>query len=400
MNERNKGALAGIRVLDLTRVLAGPYCTMFLGDLGAEVIKVEQPGTGDDTRGWGPPFAGGESAYFLCTNRNKKSLTVNLQTPDGIALIKNLAARADVLIENFRPGTMERLGLGDEELRAANAKLIYASLSGFGADGPMAEMPGYDLIVQAWGGLMSITGTDESGPLKVGVAIIDLVAGLMLGKSIVAALYAREKIGTGQKIDTSLLEAEVAALINAGSNYLVGGQVPGRWGNGHPTIVPYQSFQTADSFLVLGAASEAIWKRLCPALGRSDLIDDPRFAKNADRVAHRQALIAILSEIFLTRATADWINLLNQAEVPCAPVQTIDQVFTAPQVLHRDMLVEVDHPTAGKVKLAGIPVKFSATPASVRLPPPLLGEHNQEVLSSWLGMASRDINELKNKKVI
>ncbi len=400
MNERNKGALAGIRVLDLTRVLAGPYCTMFLGDLGAEVIKVEQPGTGDDTRGWGPPFAGGESAYFLCTNRNKKSLTVNLQTPDGIALIKNLAARADVLIENFRPGTMERLGLGDEELRAANAKLIYASLSGFGADGPMAKMPGYDLIVQAWGGLMSITGTDESGPLKVGVAIIDLVAGLMLGKSIVAALYAREKIGTGQKIDTSLLEAEVAALINAGSNYLVGGQVPGRWGNGHPTIVPYQSFQTADSFLVLGAASEAIWKRLCPALGRSDLIDDPRFAKNADRVAHRQALIAILSEIFLTRATADWINLLNQAEVPCAPVQTIDQVFTAPQVLHRDMLVEVDHPTAGKVKLAGIPVKFSATPASVRLPPPLLGEHNQEVLSSWLGMASRDINELKNKKVI
>ena len=400
MNEANKGALAGIRVLDLTRVLAGPYCTMFLGDLGAEVVKVEQPGVGDDTRGWGPPFAGGESAYFLCVNRNKKSLTVDLKSADGIALVKQLAERADVLIENFRPGAMDRLGLGDEELRGANPKLVYASLSGFGADGPMADIPGYDLIVQAWGGLMSITGTPESGPLKVGVAIIDLVAGLMLGKSIVAALYAREKIGVGQKIDTSLLEAEVATLINAGSNYLIGGKVPGRWGNAHPTIVPYQSFQTADSFLVLGAASESIWKRLCPALGRADLADDPRFAKNADRVENRQELIAFLSEIFMTRTTADWVAALNRADVPCAPVQTIDQVFAAPQVLHRNMLVEVDHPTAGTVKLAGIPVKFSATPASVRLPPPLLGEHNDDVLSSWLGMKTEEIDRLKEKSVI
>jgi len=400
MSEANKGALAGIRVLDLTRVLAGPYCTMFLGDLGAEVVKVEQPGIGDDTRGWGPPFAGGESAYFLCTNRNKKSLTVDLKSAEGIALIRQMADRADVLIENFRPGAMDRLGLGEKELRAKNPKLIYASLTGFGADGPMADIPGYDLIVQAWGGLMSITGTPESGPLKVGVAIIDLVAGLMLGKSIVAALYAREKIGVGQKIDTSLLEAEVAALINAGSNYLIGGQVPGRWGNAHPTIVPYQSFETADSFLVLGAASEAIWKRLCPALGRADLADDPRFAKNAKRVENRHALIAILSEILMTRTAADWVNALNQANIPCAPVQTIDQVFAAPQVLHRDMLVEVDHPTAGKVKLAGIPVKFSVTPASVRLPPPLLGEHNDEVLASWLGMQAEEIDQLKKKSVI
>jgi crotonobetainyl-CoA:carnitine CoA-transferase CaiB-like acyl-CoA transferase len=400
MSEANKGALAGIRVLDLTRVLAGPYCTMFLGDLGAEVVKVEQPGVGDDTRGWGPPFAGGESAYFLCVNRNKKSLTVDLKSADGIALIQKLAQQADVLIENFRPGAMDRLGLGEKDLRAKNPKLIYASLSGFGADGPMADIPGYDLIVQAWGGLMSITGTDESGPLKVGVAIIDLVAGLMLGKSIVAALYAREKIGVGQKLDTSLLEAEVAALINAGSNYLIGGKVPGRWGNAHPTIVPYQSFQTADSFLVLGAASETIWKRLCPALNRADLTDDLRFAKNANRVENRKELIAILSEIFMTRTTADWLAALNQADIPCAPVQTIDQVFAAPQVLHRNMLVEVDHPTAGKVKMAGIPVKFSATPASVRLPPPLLGEHNDDVLSSWLGMTEKEINQLKEKKVI
>jgi len=400
MSEANKGALAGIRVLDLTRVLAGPYCTMFLGDLGAEIVKVEQPDVGDDTRGWGPPFAGGESAYFLCTNRNKKSLTVDLKSADGIALVKQLAERADVLIENFRPGAMDRLGLGDKELRGANPKLVYASLSGFGADGPMADIPGYDLIVQAWGGLMSITGTPESGPLKVGVAIIDLVAGLMLGKSIVAALYAREKIGVGQKIDTSLLEAEVAALINAGSNFLIGGKVPGRWGNAHPTIVPYQSFQTADSFLVLGAASESIWKRLGPALSRADLADDPRFARNADRVENRKELIAILSAIFMTRTTADWVSALNRADVPCAPVQTIDQVFAAPQVLHRDMLVEVDHPTAGKLRMAGIPVKFSATPASVRLPPPLLGEHNDDVLSSWLGMKTEEIDRLKEKSVI
>lgn len=400
MSAANNGPLAGIRVLDLTRVLAGPYCTMFLGDLGAEVVKVEQPGIGDDTRGWGPPFAGGESAYFLCTNRNKKSLTVDFKSADGIALVRKLAERADVLIENFRPGAMERLGLGETELRATNPRLVYASLSGFGADGPMADIPGYDLIVQAWGGLMSVTGTAESGPLKVGVAIIDLVAGLMLGKSIVAALYAREKIGVGQRIDTSLLEAEVAALINAGSNYLVGGKVPGRWGNAHPTIVPYQSFQTADSFLVLGAASEAIWKRLCPALGRADLADDPRFAKNADRVEHRQELIALLAAIFLTRTTAKWVAELTAADVPCAPVQTIDQVFAAPQVLHRDMLVEVEHPTAGTVKMAGIPVKFSITPASVRLPPPLLGQHSEDVLSSWLGMSIEEIENLQRKSVL
>jgi glutaryl-CoA transferase len=394
------GALAGIRVLDLTRVLAGPYCTMFLGDLGAEVVKIEQPGVGDDTRGWGPPFADGESAYFLCVNRNKKSLTVDLKSPEGISLVRQLAERADVLIENFRPGTMERFGLGYDRLHSANAKLIYASLSGFGADGPMADTPGYDLIVQAWGGLMSITGTEESGPLKVGVAIIDLVAGLMLGKSIAAALYAREKNGVGQKLDTSLLEAEVAVLINAGSNYLVSGKVPGRWGNAHPTIVPYQSFQTEDSYLVVGVASEGIWQRFCAAIGKSELARDPRFQRNPDRVANRDALIPVLSEIFRSRNNETWLRLLNEAEVPCAPIQTIDQVFHSPQVLHRKMLVEVAHPTAGTVRMAGLPVKFSATPASVRLPPPLLGEHSEQVLSSWLGISGEAVAQLKQKGVI
>ena len=400
MSESNNGPLDGIRVLDLTRVLAGPYCTMFLGDLGAEVVKVEQPGTGDDTRGWGPPFAGGESAYFLCVNRNKKSLTLDLKAAEGVELLGQLARAADVLIENFRPGTMERLGCGEKELRALNPRLIYASLSGFGADGPMSDMPGYDLIVQAWGGLMSITGMREGEPTKVGVAIIDIVAGLMLGKSIVAALYAREKLGVGQKIDTSLLEAVVACLINVGSNYLVGGRIPGRWGNAHPSIVPYQSFSTADGYLVVGVASEGIWNRFCPAIGKVELAEDPRFAKNSDRVENRETLITILAEIFVSRRTDEWIGVLNEANVPCAPVQTIDQVFSAPQVIQRKMLVEVEHPTAGAVRMAGIPVKFSTTPASIRLPPPLLGQHTEEVLSSWLGMNDRAIADLKDKKVI
>ena len=400
MSNPNKGPLDGIRVLDLTRVLAGPYCTMFLGDLGADIVKVEQPGIGDDTRGWGPPFAGGESAYFLCVNRNKKSITLDLKSAEGIGLLRRLASSADVLIENFRPGTMERLGLGEKDLRATNPRLIYASLSGFGADGPMSDAPGYDLIIQAWGGLMSITGMPDGEPTKVGVAIIDLVAGLMLGKSIVAALFAREKLGAGQKIDTSLLEAEVACLINVGSNYLVEGKIPGRWGNAHPTIVPYQSFKTADGFLVIGVASEGIWRRFCAAIGRAEWADDPRFAKNSNRVENRGALITTLSEIFLGRETDAWLKLLNEGEVPCAPVQTIDKVFAASQVRHRDMLVEIDHPTAGLVRMAGIPVKFSATPASVRLPPPLLGQHTEEVLASWLGMKGEEIKELKRKKVI
>ena len=400
MSNSHRGPLDGIRVLDLTRVLAGPYCTMFLGDLGAEVVKVEQPGVGDDTRGWGPPFTGGESAYFLCVNRNKKSVTVDLKSQEGVALLRRLADRADVLIENFRPGAMERLDLGEKDLRATNPRLIYASLSGFGADGPMSDAPGYDLIVQAWGGLMSITGQAEGEPSKVGVAIIDLVAGLMLGKSIAAALFAREKLGVGQKIDTSLLEAEVACLINVGSNYLVEGNIPRRWGNAHPSIVPYQSFKTADGYLVIGVASEGIWRRFCQAIGRAEWADDSRFEKNSNRVENRSLLIGLLAEMFLSHSTDEWLKLLNSAEVPCAPVQTVDQVFKAPQVLHREMLVQVEHPTAGPVRMAGIPVKFSATPASVRLPPPLLGQHNEEVLESWLGMNNEEISELKRKTVL
>lgn len=394
------GPLDKIRVLDLTRALAGPYCTMFLGDLGAEVAKVEQRKVGDDTRAWGPPFIEDESAYFLSINRNKRSMTIDMKTREGVELVRHLAGKADVLVENFRPGTMERLGLGEQALRGLNPRLIYASLSGFGADGPMKDSPGYDLIIQAWGGFMSITGMPDGEPTKVGVAIIDVVAGLMLGKAILAALFARERSGVGQKIETSLLEAEVACLIPFGSDYLATGKVPGRWGNAHPNIVPYQSFRTADGYLVLGVASEGIWRRFCGALDKPELADDPRFAKNSERVANRGALIALLSEIFLTRNTEAWLSHLNEADVPCASVQTIDQVFTAAQVLHREMLVEVEHPSAGRVRMAGTPVKLSNTPASIRLPPPLLGQHTEEVLGSWLGMSRDEIEELKRKSVV
>ncbi len=312
MTDLKPGPLDGVRVLDLTRVVAGPYCSMFLGDLGAEVVKVEQPGAGDDTRGWGPPFAGGESAYYLCINRNKRSLTLDLKSKRAVELLRQLVKVADVVIENFRPGTMERLGLGEHDLRKLNPRLIYASLTGFGADGPMSDWPGYDLIVQAWGGLMSITGTPDGEPVKVGVAIIDLVAGLMLGKSITAALFAREKIGVGQRIDTSLLEAEVASLINVGSNYLVGGKIPSRWGNAHPNIVPYQNFKTADGYLVIGVASEVIWKRFCQAIGRTDLTDDTRFANNSKRVENRAELIELLSETVSAARQRNLVQIIDR----------------------------------------------------------------------------------------
>ena len=380
------GPLHGIRVLDLSRVLAGPYCSMFLGDLGAEVVKVEQPGSGDDTRSWGPPFQGGESAYFLCVNRNKRSITLDLKTPDGIELLRRLALRADVLMENFRPGTLAGWGLSEADVRRQNPGLIYASLSAFGASGPLKDRPGYDLAIQAWGGLMSITGPADGEPSKVGVAIIDIVAGLMLGKSIAAALFAREKTGEGQRIETSLMEAEIASLINAGSNYLVTGKVPGRWGNAHPNIVPYQSFPTADGHLVVAVANEAIWARFCEGVGRPELAADPRFETNARRVENRDALIALLDDMFRSRPGREWIDLLNRAEVPCSPVQNIREVFDSPQVLATGMLEEIRHPTAGTVRMAGLPVKFSRTPASIRLAPPLLGEHNHQVLNEWLGL--------------
>jgi formyl-CoA transferase len=378
MNAPPPPPLSGLVVLDLSRVLAGPYCTMVLGDLGADVIKVEHP-DGDDTRRWGPPFAAGESAYYLAVNRNKRSVVADLKTEAGRELVRRIARRADILVENFRPGTLERLGLGLEALRAENPRLITLTISGMGASGPDADLPGYDFILQAMGGLMSITGPAGGPPSKVGVAVVDLTTGMMAVSALLAALYARERTGAGQHVDTSLLETQVAWLANVASAYLLTGEAPVRHGNAHPTIVPYQTFRASDADFALGVGNDAQWARLCHAIGRPELANDERFRTNPDRVRHREALVSLLEEHFATAPAAAWVERIRTAEVPTGPVRTIPEVFEDPQVLAREMVVSVEHPAVGELKLVGIPFKFSATPASIRRPPPLLGEHTAEV---------------------
>jgi len=387
--------LDGIRILDLSRVLAGPYCTMLLGDLGAEVIKVERPGTGDDTRAWGPPFAAGESAYYLCANRNKKSITVNLKSAAGQEIIRRLAGLSDVLVENFKVGELAELGLGYDQLKVLNPGLVYCSITGYGQTGPDSELPGYDFIIQGRGGVMSITGEPDGEPMKVGVAVVDVTAGLFAANAIQAALLARVRTGHGQSIDISLLDAQVAWLANVASNYLVSGQRPGRFGNGHPTIVPYQSFRGRDGFFCLAVGNDGQWQRLCRMLGRPELAVDPHFATNPARVRHRNELIAVLQEIFLTQDVAFWLREVAAVGIPCGPVQTIDQVFADPQVLARDMIWTVPHPTAGEVRLTGSPLKLSETPVTCRAHPPLLGEHTDEVLTAMLNYSAEEVARLR-----
>jgi len=392
--------LEGIRILDLSRVLAGPYCTMLLGDLGAEVIKVERPGTGDDTRAWGPPFAGGESAYYLCANRNKKSITVNLKSAAGQEIIRRLARISDVLVENFKVGELTELGLGYDHLRALNPGLVYCSITGYGQTGPDSDLPGYDFIIQGRGGVMSITGEPGGEPMKVGVAIVDITAGLFAANAIQAALLARVRTGQGQAIDIALLDAQVAWLANVASNYLVSGQRPGRFGNGHPTIVPYQSFRARDGFFCLAVGNDGQWQKLCRMVGRQELADDRRFATNPARVQHREVLISILQEIFSTQDIAFWLREIAAAGIPCGPVQAIDQVFADPQVLARDMVWTAPHPTAGEVRLTGSPLKLSETPVAYRAHPPLLGEHTDEVLTSLLAYSMEEMAQLRAEGII
>jgi formyl-CoA transferase len=370
--------LDGLVVLDLSRVLAGPYCTMILGDLGADVIKVEHP-DGDDTRRWGPPFAAGESAYYLAVNRNKRSVVADLKTPAGRELVRRIARQADILVENFRPGTLDRLGLGLDLLRAENPRLITLTISGMGATGPDAERPGYDFIVQALGGLMSITGPAAGAPSKVGVAVVDLTTGMLAANAILAALYARERTGAGQHIETSLLESQVAWLANVASAYLVTGEAPVRHGNAHPTIVPYQTFRGVDRDFALGVGNDAQWQRLCTAIGRPELADDARFRTNPDRVRHREELTTLLESHFAAAPAGEWVARIREAGVPAGPVRTIPEVLEDPQVHAREMVVRVPHPSIGELRLIGIPCKFSVTPAAIRRPPPLLGEHTTEV---------------------
>ncbi|WP_067728683.1 CaiB/BaiF CoA transferase family protein [Oceanobacillus damuensis] len=375
------GALNGIKVLDLTRVLAGPYCTMILGDLGAEVIKVEAPGGSDETRGWGPPFKNGVSAYYLCANRNKKSITIDLKTDEGISMIKQLIAESDVIINNFKVDTMERFGLDYETAAKINPGIIYCSITGFGETGPYKNMPGYDFIIQAMSGLMSITGTEESGPQKMGVAITDILTGLYACIGIQAALHERTQSGIGQKLDISLYDSAVSSLVNVGSNYLMSGKIPSPLGNSHANIVPYQTFSTKDGEMVIAVGNDNQFKKLSSIIEKTDLATDGRFLTNADRVEHRGVLVKLLQEVFLTKPTAYWLGKCHENNIPCGPIQNIAEVNMDPQLQEREMFVDYEHPTAGTVKVIGSPLKLSRTPVSYDLPPPDPGEHNSEILS-------------------
>jgi len=392
--------LADLLVLDLSRVLAGPFATMMLADLGAEVIKVERPDRGDDTRQWGPPWAGDESAYYLSVNRNKKSITLNLKGEKGREIVRELASQADVLMENWRVGTMKRWGLGYETLQALNPGLIYCAITGYGQTGPYRDRPGYDFIIQAEGGGMSITGPVEGPPMKVGVAIVDITAGLFATTSILAALHERERSGKGQYVDIALLDSQVAWLANVGSNYLVSGQRPARYGNAHPNIVPYEPFPTSDGWIAVGVGNDRQWQRLCALAGWDDLAADERFATNPQRVEHRDVLVPMLQERFRARTSEKWHAALQEAGIPCGPINFIDQVFSDPQVLARDMLVELPHLIAGTVRLAGSPLKLSRTPARIEEPPPLLGQHTEEILTKYLGYTPDDLARLRDEAVI
>jgi len=392
--------LSDVRVIDLSRVLAGPYCTMMLGDLGAEVIKVEQPDGGDETRQWGPPFAGGESAYYLCVNRNKKSLTLNLKSERGKEILRELVRWGDVLVENFRVGTLERWELGYERLREINPRLIYCSISGYGSEGPYRDRPGYDFVIQAEGGIMSITGPTEGPPYKVGVAIVDITAAMFAATAILAALHERERSGQGQRIDISLLECQVAWLANVASNYLISGERPRRYGNAHPNIVPYEAFETADGYVALGVGNDRQYRAFCQAAGCPHLAEDPRFATNPDRVRNREALIPLLQEVFRKKTTQEWINLFFETDIPGGPINTIDQVFQHPQLLAQGMVTEVPHPTAGTVKLVRSPLNLSRTPPQVRHHPPLLSEHTEEILTGLLGYSQDEVKELRAQGVV
>ena len=393
--------LDGLRVVDLSRVVAGPLATQIFGDYGAEVIKIEQPGMGDDSRQWAPPVApDGSPTYFFSINRNKKSVTLNLKHPRGKEILKQLVRRADVIIENFKPGTMEDLGLGYETLRHENPRLIYCAISGFGASGPKREWAGYDAIMQGVTGLMSITGEADGPPDKVGVALIDEITALYAHGAILAALLHRDRTGQGQKVECSLLESGVAALMNAATAYLLAGEVQGRWGSAHASVVPYQAFRAKDDYLMVGAGNERLWKAFCEVLGAPDWADDPRFDSNEKRVERREELIRMIEERLQARSRDEWMEAFGAAGLPTGPINSVADVFDDPQVRHRGMVQEIIHPTAGKIRLVGLPVKFSGTPGEITAPPPLLGQHTEEVLRGLVGLTSAELDQLRKDGVV
>lgn len=402
------GALSGIRVLDLSRVLAGPSATQLLGDLGADVSKIERPGRGDDTRAWGPPFVEGhdgaelESTYYLSANRNKRGVAIDLATPEGAALVRQLAARCDVLIENFKTGTLERHGLDYASLRAIAPRLVYCSITGFGHTGPRADQAGYDFLVQAMGGIMSLTGEPEGAPMKVGVAIADVTCGMYATVAILAALRHRDRTGLGQHIDLALFDAQIASLINAGTSYFASGRAPARHGNAHPHIVPYQTFRAADGEIAIAVGNDQQFARLCALMKRAELATDPRFATNAARVRNRDALIPLLEEGFVAMPSAFWIDGLRERGVPSGPVRNLEEVFADPQIEARGMRIALEHPDAmrGEIELLGNPIKLSETPITYRRRPPALGEHTDDVLREILGMSEDDLIQLRQRGVL
>lgn len=393
-------ALQGIRVLDLSRILTGPYATMMLADLGAEVIKVEAPGVGDDTRQWGPPFVNGESTYFMSINRNKSSITLNLKHPEGRKILLQMVREADVLVENFRPGTMAKLGFSYEQLAEINPRLVYCAISGFGLTGPYAHKAGFDILAQAMGGTMGVTGTPDGAPVKVGMSIADIGAGMFAAFGILAALHARNHTGRGQMVDTSLLESQIAWHTYLATAYFATGKVPGKLGSAHPSIVPYQALKAKDGYIVVGVGNDNMWQKFCQVSGLGPAVaDDPRFRTNADRVTHRAECLAVVEEALQHKTMAEWVPLLEEIGVPVGPIYDLGQVYDDPQAQAREMAVEIDHPKAGRIKLTGIPVKMSDTPGQIKTPPPLLGEHTEQVLAN-LGYTPEQIQQLRESGAI
>ena len=391
--------LSGVRVIDVTQIMAGPFCTMLLGDMGADVIKIEKPDGGDDIRRSGPPFVAGDSAAFLNIGRNKRSVVIDIKTPEGSKIVRRLARAADIFVQNLRPGRIEGFGLGYDDLRAVNPSIVYATITGYGRTGPYKDKPGFDLMAQGMSGIMGVTGHPGQPPVKVSVPITDLNAGLFTAFGVLAAYVNRLKTGTGQHVDSSLLEAGVAYTFWESAIYFATGSPPGPNGSAHQLSAPYQALPTSDGYLTIGGATQSNWERLCRAVGRAELLSDPRFTANADRMANRAALERTLSETFMTRTTAHWLGVLDRAGVPCGPINDMSQVYDDPQVIARDMVVEIDHPTAGAIRNVGIPVKFSETPGTVRRPPPRLGEHTHEVLVEF-GYTADEIAALEHRGIV
>ena len=400
MNDAANGPLAGMRVVDLTRILAGPLCTMMLGDMGAEVIKVEPPDKGDDTRGWGPPFIAGEAAYFIGVNRNKRSLTLNMAVPAGQKILAGLVEKADVLIDNFRIGTLEKWGFTDAWFEQHAPRLVRCSITGYGSTGPKAALPGYDFILQAESGLMSICGAPDGAPTKYGVAIVDVCTGMLASNSILAALNARHRTGKGQKVELSLYETSLAMLINVASNYLTAGRNGGRFGNGHPSIVPYTTYQTADAMVAIGIGNERQFARTAEVLGHPEWAQDARFTSNRARVENRDLIDGLINEALSHGGAESWLDKLKAVGVPCGRINSVADALDDPHTVARDMIETVEHSTIGALKMLGIPFKFSDTACSVRRAPPTLGQHSDEILAGELGLDAKAIAELRQAKVI